>query len=154
MCALHNYLAHWDQAIPWCEKSIAGNPQVFQPYVMLAAANAWAGRDKEAANVAGASIGEGARATDLPTGLPGIAMAVSRARMPAASAMRWRRRAEREVRHVAAIDRNLAANPEHLLDPAEARKAGVGAHYCRPAWVTDSTAARRPSNSVSPRATI
>jgi tetratricopeptide (TPR) repeat protein len=48
MCALHNYLAHWDKAIPWCEKSIAGNPQVFQPYVMLAAANAWAGHMKEA----------------------------------------------------------------------------------------------------------
>jgi TolB-like protein/Tfp pilus assembly protein PilF len=52
MCALHAYLAQWDQAIPWCEKSIAGNPQVFQPYAMLAAANAWAGHDKEAKDAA------------------------------------------------------------------------------------------------------
>jgi tetratricopeptide (TPR) repeat protein len=51
-CALHNYLAHWDQAIPWSEKSIAGIPQVFYPYVMLAAANAWAGHDKEAKDAA------------------------------------------------------------------------------------------------------
>ena len=28
MCALHAQLAHWEQAIQWCEKSIAGNPQV------------------------------------------------------------------------------------------------------------------------------
>jgi adenylate cyclase len=48
MCVLHNHLAQWEQAIPWCEKSIAGMPQVFFPYVELAAAYAWAGRDKEA----------------------------------------------------------------------------------------------------------
>jgi adenylate cyclase len=52
MCALHNGLGHWDQAIPWCEKSIAGAPQVFSPYVELAAANAWAGHDKEAKDAA------------------------------------------------------------------------------------------------------
>ena len=43
MCVLHNHLAQWEQAIPWCEKSIAGIPHVFYPYVLLAAANAWAG---------------------------------------------------------------------------------------------------------------
>jgi class 3 adenylate cyclase/TolB-like protein len=48
MCSLHGHLAQWDQAIPWCEKSIAGAPQLFYPYVNLAAANAWAGHDKEA----------------------------------------------------------------------------------------------------------
>ena len=48
MCVLHNHLAQWEQAIPWCEKSIAGIPQVFYPYVELAAAHAWAGHDKEA----------------------------------------------------------------------------------------------------------
>ena len=48
MCVLHNHLAQWEQAIPWCEKSIAGIPQVFYPYVELAAAFAWAGHDKEA----------------------------------------------------------------------------------------------------------
>jgi hypothetical protein len=52
MCVLHNQLAQWEQAIPWCEKSIAGNPQVFYPYVDLAAANAWAGHDKEAKDAA------------------------------------------------------------------------------------------------------
>jgi adenylate cyclase len=52
MCVLHGQLAQWEQAIPWCEKSIAGNPQVFQPYVALAAANAWAGHDKEAKDAA------------------------------------------------------------------------------------------------------
>ena len=48
MCVLRNHLGQWEQAIPWCEKSIAGIPQVFYPYVELAAANAWAGRDREA----------------------------------------------------------------------------------------------------------
>jgi adenylate cyclase len=47
-CVLRNHLAQWEQAIPWCEKSIAGIPQVFYPYVELAAANAWAGHDREA----------------------------------------------------------------------------------------------------------
>ena len=52
MCVLHAHLAHWDQAIPWCEKSIAGNPQFYFTYLYLAAANAWAGRDKEAKDAA------------------------------------------------------------------------------------------------------
>ena len=52
MCALHAQLAHWEQAIPWCEKSTVGNPQVWYPLVGLAAANAWAGRDKEAKDAA------------------------------------------------------------------------------------------------------
>jgi adenylate cyclase len=52
MCALHDHLAQWEQAIPWCEKSIASNPQLFYPYVFLAAANAWAGHDKEAKEAA------------------------------------------------------------------------------------------------------
>jgi adenylate cyclase len=52
MCSLHSLLAHWDQAIQWCEKSITGNPQVWYPYAYLAAADAWAGRDKEAKEAA------------------------------------------------------------------------------------------------------
>jgi adenylate cyclase len=52
MCDLHTHLAHWDQAIEWCEKSVAGQPEVFYPFVMLAAANAWAGHDKEAKDAA------------------------------------------------------------------------------------------------------
>jgi adenylate cyclase len=47
MCALHAHLAHWDQAIEWCEKSVAGIPQVWLPYLDLAAANAWTGHMKE-----------------------------------------------------------------------------------------------------------
>ena len=48
MCDLHTHLAQWEQAIEWCGKSIAsGNASMF-PYVDLAAANAWAGHDKEA----------------------------------------------------------------------------------------------------------
>ena len=48
LCVLHNHLEQWEQAIPCCEKAIAGIPQAFIPYVELAAAYAWAGRDKEA----------------------------------------------------------------------------------------------------------
>jgi adenylate cyclase len=48
MCVFHNHLEQWEQAIPRCEKSIAGIPQVFYPYVELAAAYAWAGHEKEA----------------------------------------------------------------------------------------------------------
>ena len=47
-CYLHNNLAQWEQAIEWCGKSIASNPQYLFPYVDLAAANAWASHDKEA----------------------------------------------------------------------------------------------------------
>jgi adenylate cyclase len=52
MCDLHAMLAQWEQAIPWCEKSIAGAPQVWYPYALLASANAWAGHDKEAKEAA------------------------------------------------------------------------------------------------------
>jgi class 3 adenylate cyclase/TolB-like protein len=52
MCDLHAKLAHWDQAIEWCEKSVVGMPQVYFPYLLLAAANAWAGHDKEAKEAA------------------------------------------------------------------------------------------------------
>ena len=52
MCVLHARLAHWDEAIPWCNKGAAGLPQVYLPLVFLAAANAWAGHDKEAKEAA------------------------------------------------------------------------------------------------------
>jgi TolB-like protein len=45
---LHAHLAHWEDAIEWCDKAAAGG---FRPWVMvgdLAAANAWVGHDKEA----------------------------------------------------------------------------------------------------------
>jgi TolB-like protein len=52
MCHLHTHLAHWEQAIPYCSKAAAGLPQVFYPYLDLAAAYAWLGRDKEAKEAA------------------------------------------------------------------------------------------------------
>ena len=52
MCALYDYLQHWEQAIEWCEKSRAGMPDNWSMYVHLAAAHAWAGHDKEAKGVA------------------------------------------------------------------------------------------------------
>ena len=50
MCDLHMHLAQWEQAIEWCRKAIAGSPNYgfWFPYVALAAANAWAGHEKEA----------------------------------------------------------------------------------------------------------
>ena len=52
MCSLHSILAHWDEAIPWCEKSIASGNATMLPFITLAAANAWAGHDKEAKDAA------------------------------------------------------------------------------------------------------
>jgi adenylate cyclase len=52
MCALHAKLAHWEQAIPWCEKPIASGPNNWYALLELAAANAWAGHNKEAKEVA------------------------------------------------------------------------------------------------------
>jgi adenylate cyclase len=52
MCDLHMHLAHWGQAIEWCEKSAASQPEVFYPFVLLAAANALAGHEKEAKDAA------------------------------------------------------------------------------------------------------
>ena len=48
VCFLHNCLAQWEQAIEWCEKARAGAPENPFTLVHLAAANAWAGHDKEA----------------------------------------------------------------------------------------------------------
>jgi tetratricopeptide (TPR) repeat protein len=52
ICHLHTHLAQWEQAIEWCNKSIAGDPNNPYPLVDLAAANAWAGHDKEAKDAA------------------------------------------------------------------------------------------------------
>ena len=48
VCVLHNFLAQWEQAIEWCEKARAGGAENVYTLVHLAAANAWAGHDKEA----------------------------------------------------------------------------------------------------------
>jgi tetratricopeptide (TPR) repeat protein len=47
-CTLHNFLAQWEQAIEWCQKAVASAPDYLWPWIHLAAANAWAGHDKEA----------------------------------------------------------------------------------------------------------
>jgi adenylate cyclase len=48
MCGLQTDLAHYEQAIEWCNKATASLPGVFFPLALLAAANALAGHDKEA----------------------------------------------------------------------------------------------------------
>ena len=48
MCRLNNQLGRWEQAIEWCNRSIAGNPELADPLLGLAVAHAWAGHDKEA----------------------------------------------------------------------------------------------------------
>ena len=48
VCVLHNFLAQWEQAIEWCEKARAGAAENPYMLVLLAAANAWTGHDKEA----------------------------------------------------------------------------------------------------------
>jgi TolB-like protein/DNA-binding winged helix-turn-helix (wHTH) protein len=52
MCAFHAQLAQWEQAIAWCNKSAAGQPEVFYPLVILAAADVLAGHEKEAKDAA------------------------------------------------------------------------------------------------------
>jgi adenylate cyclase len=47
VCHLHTHLAQWEQAIEWCNKAIAAGPWMY-PLVDLAAANAFAGHEKEA----------------------------------------------------------------------------------------------------------
>ena len=48
VCHLHTHLEHWEQAIEWCNKAHARSPESWYPLVDLAAANAFAGHDKEA----------------------------------------------------------------------------------------------------------
>ena len=47
-CVLHNHLAQWEEAIEWCGKALASQPEAPYTSIHLAAANAWAGHDKEA----------------------------------------------------------------------------------------------------------
>ena len=48
LCYLRAHLAQWDHAIKACEKAVTANPRYPGPLADLAAAYAWAGRDKEA----------------------------------------------------------------------------------------------------------
>jgi TolB-like protein/tetratricopeptide (TPR) repeat protein len=52
MCHLYTHLGQWEKSIEWCNKSIAGGFPWFGTFVDLAAANAWAGHDKEARDAA------------------------------------------------------------------------------------------------------
>ncbi len=48
ICLLNNALGRWEQAIDWCTRSLAADPELTDPLFQLAAANAWAGHDREA----------------------------------------------------------------------------------------------------------
>jgi adenylate cyclase len=48
LCRNQSLLGRWEQAIASCDKAIAANPEIADALVDLAAANAWAGHDKEA----------------------------------------------------------------------------------------------------------
>jgi tetratricopeptide (TPR) repeat protein len=52
MCHIHTHLGHWEEAIEWCSKAVAGGGPGEYSLVDLAAANAWAGHDKEAQDAA------------------------------------------------------------------------------------------------------
>jgi class 3 adenylate cyclase/TolB-like protein/tetratricopeptide (TPR) repeat protein len=56
ICHFHSHLAQWEQAIEWCDKSIAsGNPSQW-PYIDLAAAHTWLGHMKEAKEAAAQAL--------------------------------------------------------------------------------------------------
>jgi tetratricopeptide (TPR) repeat protein len=48
LCRAYNLLGRWEKAIAWCDKAVAADLPDMGALVDLAAANAWAGRDKEA----------------------------------------------------------------------------------------------------------
>jgi adenylate cyclase len=48
ICHAFTHLAQWEKALEWCQKSIATDAGTWFPYVDIAAANAWLGRDAEA----------------------------------------------------------------------------------------------------------
>src|SRR6202020_3008306 len=48
VCCPQNYLAQWGRATDWGAKVVASAPENLFAWVHLAAANAWAGHDKQA----------------------------------------------------------------------------------------------------------
>lgn len=76
MCHAHAHLGEWDQAVEWCEKSIATNPKFPGAYIDLAAAYGWLGRLADANDAAarlykltpGVNLGQmlGSEAIDNP----------------------------------------------------------------------------------------
>jgi len=51
-CHFHSHLEQWEQAIDWCNRSVASGNQTQWPYTDLAAAHAWLGHMKEAKEAA------------------------------------------------------------------------------------------------------
>jgi TolB-like protein/tetratricopeptide (TPR) repeat protein len=47
-CHAYAHLGEWEKSIPWCEKSLSTNDTYWMPYVDLASANGWLGREAEA----------------------------------------------------------------------------------------------------------
>jgi adenylate cyclase len=52
VCHFHSHLEQWEQAIEWCNKSIASGNETQWPYTDLAAAHGWLGHAKEAKEAA------------------------------------------------------------------------------------------------------
>jgi adenylate cyclase len=52
ICHFHSHLAQWEQAIEWCNKSVASGNQSVWPFTDLAAAYGWLGHMKEAKEAA------------------------------------------------------------------------------------------------------
>jgi tetratricopeptide (TPR) repeat protein len=48
ICHAYAHMAQWEKVFEWCQKSVATNAGYWFPYVDLAAANGWLGRDAEA----------------------------------------------------------------------------------------------------------
>jgi adenylate cyclase len=48
MCSAYTHLAQWEKTVEWCKRSVATRPSLWLPYMHLAAANGWLGRDAEA----------------------------------------------------------------------------------------------------------
>ena len=48
LCRTYNLLGRWEQAIEWCDKAVAADAPISDALIDLAAANAWAGHDRQA----------------------------------------------------------------------------------------------------------
>jgi adenylate cyclase len=56
ICHFHAHLAHWEQAIEWCNKSVASGNETAYPLADLAAAHDWLGHMKEAKEAAAQAL--------------------------------------------------------------------------------------------------
>ncbi len=52
ICHLHSHLEQWEQAIEWCNRSVASGNETQWPYTDLAAAHGWLGHTREAKDAA------------------------------------------------------------------------------------------------------